>query len=164
MTALRRLNEVICATTLWLSAIAVALIAVVVLAQVFCRYVLNNSLSWAEDVSLMLMVSSAFLVMPYALREGQHIAVEIILEALPARLRALVSLLIDLAIFVLTTYAIWVSWRFAISTTMMASSVPIRMSLVYAIMPLSFALTLPGTLETILRRLLGESGNQSEAV
>jgi TRAP-type C4-dicarboxylate transport system permease small subunit len=36
---------------------------------------------------------------------------------------------------------------------MMASSVPIRMSIVYAVMPLCFALTLPVSLETILQRL-----------
>ncbi|MFN3209880.1 MAG: TRAP transporter small permease [Roseovarius sp.] len=162
MTLLRALNKAICNVTLYAAALSILVISIVIMAQVFFRYVLNNSLSWAEDVSLMLMVSSAFLVMPYALREGLHISVDVLLDLLPDRMRAAVALIIDLSICLLTVYAIMVSWRFAWSTSMMANAVPIRMSWVYAMMPVSFALSVPVVLERIIGRVRVLAGGKAQ--
>lgn len=162
MTVLRVLNKAICSVTLYAAALSILVISVVIMAQVFFRYVLNNSLSWAEDASLMLMVSSAFLVMPYAMREGLHISVDVLLDLLPDQARAAVALIIDLLILLLTIYAIMVSWRFAWSTSMMANAVPIRMSWIYAVMPVCFALSVPVLLERVIDRVRVLAGGKAQ--
>lgn len=161
MIFLRALNKAISSVTLYVAALSILMISVVIMMQVFFRYVMNNSLSWAEDVSLMLMVSSAFLVMPYALREGLHISVDVLLDLLPDRARAALALLIDLSILLLTLYAITVSWRFAWSTSMMANAVPIRMSWIYAVMPVCFALSVPVLLERFIGRVRVLAGGKA---
>ena len=155
LAVLSFVNRIICGTTVWIAAGAVGLIACVIVLQVCFRYVLNNSLSWAEDVSLMLMVSSAFLIMPYALREGLHIGVDMVPSALPARGAALLSLFFQAAIMWMSVYLLLLSWKFTWSSSMLANSLPFRMSYIYAVMPISFGLTLPVALELLLRSFIG---------
>lgn len=64
-----------------------AVMVVLVVTNVFCRYVLNFSLVWAEEVSQYLMVWVAFLGAGLALRQGRHVAVEMLQELLPVGTR-----------------------------------------------------------------------------
>lgn len=67
-------------------ALVVAMAAVMVtlvVANVFCRYVLNFSMIWAEEVSQYLMVWITFLGAGLALRQGRHVAVEMLQDRLP---------------------------------------------------------------------------------
>ena len=61
-----------------------AVMVVLVLVNVFCRYLLNFSLVWAEEVSQYLMVWVCFLGAGLALRQGRHVAVELLQDKLPA--------------------------------------------------------------------------------
>ena len=54
-----------------------------VLVGVFFRYVLNDSLNWTEEVAIMSAIWVAFLVAPWAYRNGGHVAIEMIVSALP---------------------------------------------------------------------------------
>ena len=60
-----------------------AVMVVLVVTNVFCRYVLGFSLVWAEEVSQYLMVWVTFLGIGLALRQGRHVAVEMLQERLP---------------------------------------------------------------------------------
>ena len=51
---------------------------------VFARFVLNNSPSWGEEFSLMLMVWICLLSPPEALREGRHLAISLIQDLVPS--------------------------------------------------------------------------------
>lgn len=78
---------------------AVAMVAMV-FANVVSRYVWNHSFIWAEELSQYLMVWITFLGAGLALREGRHVAVELLQDrfATPTkrRLRHLVMLLVIL--------------------------------------------------------------------
>jgi TRAP-type transport system small permease protein len=64
---------------------------------VFFRYVVQDALTWTEETARYLMIWMGFLAMGLALREGGHIAVELVLERMPPELQrktlALVRLL-----------------------------------------------------------------------
>lgn len=62
---------------------AIVMVLLVVI-NVVCRYILNFSLVWAEEVSQYLMVWVTFLGAGLALRQGRHVAVEMLQEYLPA--------------------------------------------------------------------------------
>ena len=69
-------------------ALIIAMMAVMialVFTNVVCRYVLNFSIIWAEELSQYLMVWITFLGAGLAMREGRHVAVEMLQDALPAR-------------------------------------------------------------------------------
>lgn len=67
-----------------------AIMVVLVVTNVFCRYVLNFSLVWAEEISQYLMVWVTFVGAGLALRQGRHVAVEMLQDKLsPAGRRSL---------------------------------------------------------------------------
>jgi len=60
-----------------------ATMVALVFANVVARYFLNTSIVWAEELSQYLMVWIAFLGAGLALREGRHVSVDLLQEALP---------------------------------------------------------------------------------
>ncbi|AZL61129.1 TRAP transporter small permease [Tabrizicola piscis] len=56
---------------------------VVILAQVFYRYALNNALPWPEEASRFLMMWSTGLMAPTAFRRGGFVAIDMIIRLLP---------------------------------------------------------------------------------
>jgi TRAP-type transport system small permease protein len=55
---------------------------------VFCRYVLNDALSWTEELSRYLMVWMAYLGMSIAVRDNQHMGLYFIAEKFSPRVRS----------------------------------------------------------------------------
>jgi len=68
---------------------AMAAMVVVVSLQVLLRYVFNTSLDWAEDVARLLFVWSIFLAIPLGVKQGSHIAIELVTLRLAPAARAL---------------------------------------------------------------------------
>lgn len=62
---------------------AMAAMVVVVSLQVLLRYAFNTSLDWAEDVARLLFVWSIFLAVPLGVKQGSHIAIELLTLRLP---------------------------------------------------------------------------------
>lgn len=70
---------------LWVAGGGLVLMTVFVFAQVFVRYVLNDSLQWAEPASVMIMAWFIFLGAAVGVREGYHLSFDVLLFVLPAR-------------------------------------------------------------------------------
>jgi len=83
--------------------VALALMVIVILLQVFFRYVLNNALAWPDEAARFLMLWMTGLVAPSAFRWGGFVAIDMVPRALPktASLMSTVFLLI-LSIIVLS--------------------------------------------------------------
>ena len=69
-----------------------ALLVGLVLVSVFCRYVLNHSLSWSDEVVRYLFVWFTLFGAVVTLREREHIRVEYFVEKFPAALRRVVEI------------------------------------------------------------------------
>jgi TRAP-type C4-dicarboxylate transport system permease small subunit len=78
-TALRRCTELI-------MMVMMAFLVVVVVASVIFRYVLLSPLSWSEEVGRYVMIWLGFLGASLAIREGQHVGVEFVVNRVPPRL------------------------------------------------------------------------------
>ncbi len=63
-----------------------AVMATLVFINVIARYLLNFSIIWAEEVSQYLMIWIAYLGAGLALREGRHVALEMLHDRLPVAL------------------------------------------------------------------------------
>lgn len=73
--------------------------AAIVSAQVFARYLLNNSIFWSEELSRFLLIWLTFLGAPYAYRLGAHASIDLLRGRLPSwgrRAAALASHLVTL--------------------------------------------------------------------
>ncbi len=63
--------------------ISVSLIMIVVLAQVFFRYVVNDSLQWSEEFAIYAMVWTVFIGAVILVRNWEHIAIGSFLNLVP---------------------------------------------------------------------------------
>jgi len=89
-----------CRTLGWM---ALALMVVVTLLQVFMRYALNSAMAWPDEAARFLMLWMTGLMAPSAFRWGGFVAIEMLPEALPRRLGLglhLALLLVALAVLV----------------------------------------------------------------
>lgn len=82
----------------WVSSFGLLLMTGIVVVQVFARYVLNDSPVWAEQAALLLMIWYVFIAAAAGVREGFHIKIVVIAEALPVRLQRWIRLLTQLLV------------------------------------------------------------------
>jgi TRAP-type C4-dicarboxylate transport system permease small subunit len=88
-------------------ALLVAAMVAVILASVFTRYLLNDPIGWAEQVAKYLMIWAAFLGASLGIKEGSHIAVNILVDVLPGWLQkvcGVVGLLMTAGFLLITAY------------------------------------------------------------
>ncbi len=80
----------------------VALMVIIILLQVFYRYVLGNALAWPEEAARFLMMWMTGLMAPTAFRRGGFVSIEMLTRMLPKMLSAILSLvLLGLSLVVL---------------------------------------------------------------
>ncbi len=78
----------------------VAIMTIIIIIQVFMRYLFLYSLSWSEEVARYLMIWVAFLGASLALKYGFHIGVEFVTTRIPEKARLHVNLVAKLSILV----------------------------------------------------------------
>lgn len=99
------LNAGLLAVGRWLGAVCMGLMVVIILTQVFCRYVLGNALAWPEEASRFFMLWATGLMAATALRRGGFVSIDMLVRLLP---RAAVSAL-ALVILSMTLALLWVA-------------------------------------------------------
>lgn len=85
-------------------AVMLAAMSIVIIFQVFSRFVLGFPLPWSEEVARYLMVYATFMGAALALRQGRLIAVEVVAENLSANNRRKFksfALIISICFFIL---------------------------------------------------------------
>ena len=138
-----------------LAASFIAFMTLMILLQVFYRYVLNDSFSWTEELAKILMVWSAFLVAPWAYRMGANVSIELFFDSFSQRFRLVMQL-------VLNCLVIWIIvkffqeaidfWLRGFSVT--SASMPIAMGWFYTVLPIGFLGIILVGIELLLRDLL----------
>lgn len=81
--SLRRFNDVLLAVGRNVGWVMLGLMVVIILMQVFFRYVLNNALPWPEEAALALMIWMMGLIAPSAYRWGGFVSIDMLSEHLP---------------------------------------------------------------------------------
>src|SRR5262245_1680277 len=99
--ALPRLSRIVGALDLALEAVTGSLLAatvIICLIQVFCRYVLNNSLSWPEEMARWAFVWLVFVGSAMLTRRSGHIAIDLLPRALSPRGRAVHAVAVKIVV------------------------------------------------------------------
>ena len=111
--ALGRVNGPLSLAARNLAGALLAVMLALALAQIVSRGVFHYSLDWAEELARVALVWSVLLVAPFAYRNGAHVAIVSFAEALPPRLLACTSLLLNvlivwiLAVLFVESFAFW---------------------------------------------------------
>lgn len=99
-TVISNLDAIVTGATL-------ALATIIVNANVLMRYFFKSPLYWAEEVATGLFVWTVFVGSAYAYRRHAHLGVDILVNALPGKLRSIVKFIIqilELLVLVMLTY------------------------------------------------------------
>lgn len=98
IAALSRLNGWLARISLWLAGLGLVAMTVIVFAQVFMRYVMNDSLLWVEPVAILLMSWFIFLGSAVGVHESFHMGFDVLLFVLPDSAGTWLKALSDLAV------------------------------------------------------------------
>lgn len=85
-------NDVVLRIGRGIAIVAIALMVLAILIQVFFRYVLNSALPWPDEAARFAMLWMTGLIAPMAYRRGGFVAIDTAVRALPDRLAAVLSL------------------------------------------------------------------------
>ena len=148
--SLARLTAALDRYVCWVCIALLAAIFVVMVLQVTCRYLLGSPLVWSEELSRYLYIWVCYLGAPVALRRGNHIAITLFVDRLHPRVARGISVCMHLvALFFLLALAIEGAILTALSHRLIAITVPIPWSFIYAAVPISAALMMLETAEAI---------------
>lgn len=120
----------------WALIVLLAAMACIIFVNVALRYLTNQSLEWAEEVSRHLMIWLTFLGAGPVLRYGGHIAIDNLQDALPRRLAVAVRVFVALLLFAFFGLMVWYGWLYmgrAMFQLTAATQVPF--AYIYAAMP-----------------------------
>ncbi len=157
-----------------LAIVAIALMVVCILLQVFMRYMLNNALPWPEEAARFLMLWMTGLIAPSAYRRGGFVAIDMLTLMLPRSLAAGLSLVLLLLSGAVLVMGIELGQRHVTSGWMFASSslrlplewvgmegFKIKLAWMYLSLYTGLILLLAVNVELILRSLVAMLGQES---
>ena len=161
-TVLRKVLRMLSAINEWVGITArnsagMLLIAMtaIILVQIVFRYVLNDSLIWTEEVSKTLMVWGAFLIAPWAYRNGANVSIQMFTDELPLTLQRLLHLALNL----LVIWIIVVFWSESFGMidrgfSIKAASLPVQVGWFFIVVPFAFGAMLLVGVELLIRDML----------
>jgi len=106
----RLFNDVVLRVGRGIAIVAIALMVVAILIQVFFRYVLNNALPWPDEAARFAMLWMTGVIAPMAYRRGGFVAIDLVLQVLPQRLGAVLSLFLLLVAGAVLAMAVQIGW------------------------------------------------------
>ena len=128
------------------------LLALVVVAQVFFRYVLNDSLDWAEEFSRYALLWSVLLGAALVSEKREHVNVDFLRETLPQKRRYALDLLNAALVLLLCGLLVWYGLAFARRAVFAISpAAGYPMWIVYLAMPIGGALIALFTFASLLK-------------
>jgi TRAP-type C4-dicarboxylate transport system permease small subunit len=158
LAALSRILGAINRAALWISGIGLILMTAIVAWQVFGRYVLNQSPTWTDPASLLLMSWFILLGSAVGVREGNHLGFEIALHYAPPGLRQAMLVVTEVLVVAFGLAMAWYGTDLAVETWSAAMpGLPIPQGTDYLPLAVGGALIALFSLEKLVRLLaLGE--------
>ncbi|HJV62958.1 MAG TPA: TRAP transporter small permease [Albitalea sp.] len=128
----------------WFAGAAIVMMSIIIPVGVFMRYAMGFGAQWPEPIAILLMVIFTFVGAAASYRAGAHIAVSLMTETLPTRLRRLCERLTDLLMIGLCVFVAYYGARLCGETwNQSISELPwLPVGVTYAPLPLGAAATL----------------------
>jgi TRAP-type C4-dicarboxylate transport system permease small subunit len=146
-----RFNDRVYLACIWLSGIAIAVMALIIPWGIFTRYVLGTGSQWPEPIAIQLMVLFTFLGAAVAYRAGSHIAVAMITDRLPQRLRHVLRGVVHLCMLAVAVFTVVKGTRLRLETwNQVIGQLPwLRVGVTYMPVPIGGLVTALFVLEVI---------------
>lgn len=117
MLQVAHLTGALARLALWVAGVGLVLMTAFIAAQVFWRYVLNDSIIWTEPAAVMIMGWFIFLGAAVGIREGYHLSFDVLLYVLPHRAKMVLYTLSDLFVTAFGCGMVWYGSSLAYKTS-----------------------------------------------
>ena len=127
----------------YVSALAMIMMVAVLFAQVFTRYLLQGSITWAEELSRFGFLWMMFLSSSLAAANRSHVRVTAPLMLVPKKMRLYFVMFADLvwvAFNVIVTYHSITMVKNAFKFVYLSPSLKLNMAVMFLVIPFSFAM------------------------
>lgn len=108
----------------WFSAFVLLLSTSLVFAEIMSRLMFGKSLVWVIEISEYSLLYMTFLGAPYLLEKNRHVAIDLVVEALPLSIRRLLVALLCFVAAIACGYCAWIGvlvtvdqWEFGLRET-----------------------------------------------
>ena len=112
---------------------------------IFSRYVINISISWAEEISIFGMVYMTYFGASYAAKHRRHIRISIFRDMCSQKTRCLLDIFCNIAFIVFMALLVYGTWRMTVlayETGQKASASGIPRFLAIGSLPVAFTVTI----------------------
>jgi len=151
----RRLGHIINSLEVSILVFCVAALAVLLIANVFCRTFLQ-SIYFAEEISKFLVILITFTGVSYGVRKARHIRMGAILDTMPPKLEKAFIIFISLVSAITMAIMAWFSYKYLLNAMDMGHKTPalrVPKWTFYLIVPIGFGLACVQYLRTIIKNL-----------
>ena len=87
--------------------VLLALMSVIIVVQVFFRYVLQNSLSWSEELARYMFIWLIYIGISYGVKERKHICVDAVYAFMPKKVKPYYGLIGDILFLIFAVLVIF---------------------------------------------------------
>jgi len=94
----------------WISVVAIGLMVLSILLQVFFRYVLGSPLAWSEEAARFCMLWMTGFMAPLAYRQGGFVAIDMLVRMLPKQVAEILSFILLGIPLVVLIVALPIGW------------------------------------------------------
>lgn len=122
-------------------------------ANVVARYVFNSPIQWAEEFSRYAFIWVVFMGAAVCTKRNRHIAIDSLLQILPAPMQRVFHLLVDVCILGLMVVIVYYGGILTSAATQTTATLKVPQYVVYLVVPASAALIFLHTLGDFQRHL-----------
>lgn len=149
--AMDRFTERICHLFLIVGKVALAIMTVAIVYQVFMRYLFRLAPPWSEELARSLMVWMTFLLAPLIYKRNMFVNLDVILDRLsPFWVKTIrfTHVLLEMLVIVVLLY---LSWKFMLNGRYsMSASLGVKMTYIFAVLPVGCGMLLLVGIEKII--------------
>lgn len=98
MVFLDRVFDLIMKIYLFMAKLFLVAMVLIIGVQVFFRYVLNRSISWSEEFSMLLMVMFGFISIAIGVQKGLHLNISLFYDRFPLKIQKVCDKIVDFSV------------------------------------------------------------------
>lgn len=136
----------------YIAALAFGVMMVLLTIQVISRYVFNKSITWTEELAMILYVLMIYCAISASVTKRKHLRIEIIYDLVPFKTRKVLMIVGDAVFLFFCVYIQWPLWNW-VNTLGFGKTSLLRIpkTLVYGCIPVFLALTAIRIVQNIIR-------------
>lgn len=155
-----KLRTVVCNLDTIVASVVLAILIILTFAGVIFRYVLGAPFTWLEEVQTSCMVWIVFAAAGAAFRAGNQVAIEMIVDLMPAKVQKVAEIFISVVVVAVLAYLFYQSIGFINIFVQSGRSTPmlkIPYTVVYGIAPVSYVLMLASYFYALVKGVKSEA-------